>query len=905
MLTIVATLAISILVGVVGMVGIFIVSQLFHQAYTNNVTPLIPLSTASRNYENVRIDIRDIGLGLNDQNQQIAKTDSDLAVLQKNLDVYAQGISSDAERQQYALITQNLNTYKDFWNQIKSQLQSGGGFNKTTLSQSTPYANNLEAAITKGFNTNAAQAKADYDLSFLIFLLLIAAIVVVLVISFLLVRRSAKQIAEKISRPVVQLKTAAEKIANGNLDVDISINTNDETLDLAQSFQHIMDTLRTMQTDVQTLVEAAVVGQLEVRADATQHQGDFQKIIEGMNQMLDAIQKPLSVSLKFINGLSKGVHQNDLENNYQGAYAMLIDDLNGVRHTLATLLIEARKLGKAGKDGDLQVRGDVSALQGGFVEIVSNFNDAFDGLQESMDDVIERMGSIANGNDHLNLDNPYKGYPGRMLDTLVTMYNAILKMVQESTKIAQHAKEGDFSVRGDLDGLHGAQIDVVKGLNDTLDAFEKPTQEAMVVLSKMTVNDLQTPMSEDYQGKMKELAQSINLMRERLLKIEKIFVSVAQGDVSLLEYYKTIGKRSENDRMMPAVIHMMQSILDVINESDRLSTAAAQGDLAVRGDTTHFEGKYADIISGMNNTMEAVATPLDETCQVLSKVAEGNLAARMEGDYQGAYLEIKESLNKTTSAFKELLTQIVTSADEVAVGAEQVSEGSQALSQGATEQAASLEELSASIATVASQTNQNASNATHANELALTTHGHANKGNEKMSEMLDAMQKIDESSSNISKIIRTIDDIAFQTNILALNAAVEAARAGQYGKGFAVVAEEVRNLAAKSAQAAKNTTELIENSTARVQEGARITNETAETLKEIATSVKEVYELIGGIASASNEQATAIAEINQGLSQVSNVVQTNSATAEESAASSEELSGQADTLKQLVSRFQL
>ena len=228
-----------------------------------------------------------------------------------------------------------------------------------------------------------------------------------------------------------------------------------------------------------------------------------------------------------------------------------------------------------------------------------------------------------------------------------------------------------------------------------------------------------------------------------------------------------------------------------------------------------------------------------------------------------------------------------------------------ALSQGATEQASSIEELSASIEQVSSQTKTNAENANKANNLAEQAKNYAITGNTQMQGMLKAMDDINESSSNINKIIKVIDDIDFQTNILALNAAVEAARAGQYGKGFAVVAEEVRTLAGRSANAAKETTALIEDSIKKVVEGTRIAKETADALEKIVDQVKTVSDLVSDINSASNEQATAIAQIDQGIMQVSQVVQENSATSEQSAAASEELSGQAEVLRDLVGKFKL
>ena len=228
-----------------------------------------------------------------------------------------------------------------------------------------------------------------------------------------------------------------------------------------------------------------------------------------------------------------------------------------------------------------------------------------------------------------------------------------------------------------------------------------------------------------------------------------------------------------------------------------------------------------------------------------------------------------------------------------------------ALSQGATEQASSIEELTASIEQVSTQTKINAENASKANGMAEQAKNYAVTGNEQMKEMLKAMDEINESSNNINKIIKVIDDIAFQTNILALNAAVEAARAGQHGKGFAVVAEEVRTLAGRSANAAKETTALIEDSIKKSGEGTRIAKETAEALAKIFNEVNAVSGLVGDINNASNEQAAAIAQINQGIMQVSQVVQENSATSEESAAASEELSGQAEILYDLISQFKL
>lgn len=310
-----------------------------------------------------------------------------------------------------------------------------------------------------------------------------------------------------------------------------------------------------------------------------------------------------------------------------------------------------------------------------------------------------------------------------------------------------------------------------------------------------------------------------------------------------------------------------------------------------------------DEIGQMAKAFQAMADEIKAQVEIADKISNDDYTVDIRKRSEQDKLAI--ALAKIVATLNENFSEIKEAAMQISSGAEQVSTGAQTLSQGATEQAASIEELSASINNISTQIKETADNITTATQVMKESSEGVSQSNVEMNNMLSAMSEINNSSNEISKIIKVIDDIAFQTNILALNAAVEAARAGTAGKGFAVVADEVRNLALKSADAAKQTTVLIESSINTVQNGSKIAEKTAKSLTEVAEKSQMLGDTIDKIMKAAHEQALAVEEINLGVEQISAVVQTNSATAEESAAASEELSGQANMLDNLLSRFKL
>lgn len=363
-----------------------------------------------------------------------------------------------------------------------------------------------------------------------------------------------------------------------------------------------------------------------------------------------------------------------------------------------------------------------------------------------------------------------------------------------------------------------------------------------------------------------------------------------------------------------AVVSLVMTILivikltkDIVRPLAEIKTAAEDWTKGIMKSSVTYQSKdeFGEVADSMRFVSKTLSEYIDDVTSLLMKMAQGDLTVSADLEYLGDWASIRTSVNQILDSLNDTLGQINRSSEQVSSGSEQVSSGAQALSQGATEQASAVEELAATINEISHQVMETADNAHDVDRIVTATGEKLNACNDKMTQMVAAMSKINDSSAQISKIIKNIEDIAFQTNILALNAAVEAARAGAAGKGFAVVADEVRNLAAKSAEAAKNTTTLISGSLSAVEEGTQLVDSTQQSLLEVVDGAAKVTDAVQKITNAADEQSDAIQQVTQGIDQISAVVQTNSATAEESAAASEELSSQAQMLKSLVAQFQI
>lgn len=396
------------------------------------------------------------------------------------------------------------------------------------------------------------------------------------------------------------------------------------------------------------------------------------------------------------------------------------------------------------------------------------------------------------------------------------------------------------------------------------------------------------------------LATAFRAMVEYVGGIAHAADRLAAGDLSA-----KVTPRSEHDVLSRNMNRASEALQDVVGEAQTLIASASRGELSKRSDASRFQGAYAELIGGTNSMLDAVVKPITEAQDVLQRVANRDLTARVEGTYHGDHAAIKDSLNTALENIAEVFASLTTAIDQVNSAAREIGDGSQELASGAADQAGSIDQVSNRIKVVDERTKASAADANEARAAMERANTDTEQGVERMKALADAVAEIKKSADSTAKIVKTIDEIAFQTNLLALNAAVEAARAGDAGKGFAVVADEVRSLAIRASEASRNTAVLIEESVQKAEAGVTLNEGVRRRLEEIRSGVQRAATMMTNIAEGAREQERELAEVSGAMAQISQLTQRTAANAEESASAAAELSAQAGEMHQLAAQFKV
>jgi len=573
-----------------------------------------------------------------------------------------------------------------------------------------------------------------------------------------------------------------------------------------------------------------------------------------------SITGPMRKVMDVAEKISRGDVDVDVSTSATDEVGRLMQTMAKMVAVLKNLIADMKHMSSEHDRGEIDAAMVPEKYDGAFKEMATGVNTMVFGHIAVKKKAMACVKSFGEG----DFDAPLETFPGKKVfinNTVEQVRTNLKALIADASMLSKAAVEGRLSTRADASKHQGDFRKIVAGVNDTLDAVIGPLNVAAKYVDDISKGNIPAKITDNYNGDFNNLKNNLNTC--------------------------------------------VEAVNALVADAGLLVKAAVEGRLQTRADASKHNGDFRKIVQGVNDTLDAVIGPVNEAAQVLEKVAARDLTARMLGNYAGDLAKIKNSLNLAVENLEQAMGQVGEATQQVASASGQISSGSQSLAQGANEQASSLEEVSASLEEMSSMTRQNADNALAAKNLAGEADSNAKVGTEAMARMSRSINKIKESSDQTAKIVKTIDEIAMQTNLLALNAAVEAARAGEAGRGFAVVAEEVRNLAQRSAQAAKNTADMIGESVKNAEEGVKISDEVSVSFEKIAQSSKKVNDLIAEIAAASKEQSTGIKEVNDAVGQMDKVTQQNAANAEESASASEELSSQAQELQAMVAQFKI
>ena len=777
---------------------------------------------------------------------------------------------------------------------------------------------------------------------------------------------------ETLDAVIGPLNVAAEyvdRISKGDIPPKITDSYNGDFNEVKNNLNNAIDNINALVADANMLSKAAIDGKLATRADASKHQGDFQKVVAGVNETLDAVIGPLNVAAEYVDRISKGDIPPKITDSYNGDFNEIKNNLNQCINGLQGLVESNEVLHHlAQNDYTRTVEGTYLGIFADIARDTNEVHDRLTNLQRIMDNITK--GDLSDYEQLVKIGKRCEN--DHLMPALISMEKSIKSLIDDTAMLSNAAIDGKLATRADASKHQGDFQKVVAGVNETLDAVIGPLNVAAEYVDRISKGDIPPKITDSYNGDFNEIknnlnqcinglqglvesnevlhhlaqndytrtvegtylgifadiARDTNEVHDRLTNLQRIMDNITKGDLSDYEQLVKIGKRCENDHLMPALISMEKSIKSLIDDTAMLSNAAIDGKLATRADASKHHGDFQKVVAGVNETLDAIIGPLNVASEYVDRISKGNMPPIITDNYNGDFNAIKNNLNVLIEAInnitenanevangnlmvvlkkrseedalmealqnmvtklKDIVREVQSAADNVASGSQELSASAQQMSQGATEQAASAEEVSSSMEEMTSSIKQNADNSTQTEKIAMKSAADAKTGGKAVSETVAAMKEI-------ATKINIIEEIARQTNLLALNAAIEAARAGEHGKGFAVVAAEVRKLAERSQKAAG---EIGSLSTSSVE----IAEKAGDLLEKMLPDIQKTAELVQEISASSKEQDTGAEQISKAIQQLDSVIQQNASASEEMASTSEELSSQAEQLKDTISFF--
>ena len=672
---------------------------------------------------------------------------------------------------------------------------------------------------------------------------------------------------DSVIKPLNMSAEYMDRISKGDIPPRITDAYNGDFNEIKNNLNVCIDALSRLVADGAGLTQSMLEGKLAVRADATKHQGDFKKIIEGFNLTLDNIIRPLNVSAEYVDRISKGDIPPKITDTYNGDFNEIKNNLNNCIDNINALVNETAGLIKASAEGKLATRADAAKHQGDYRKIVAGVNEMLDAILLPIGEGNRVLAQISAGKIDELIAQTYKGDHEKMKEAVNHVALVLQTLQKELARLTQASHDGQLSERGKPDQFQGAYAGIVQGVNEMLDAILLPIGEGNRVLRLIRGGNLREKVEIACKGDHEKMKLAINGVHDWLTALVAYVTKIANGDMTA-----TVDKASSDDQIHEWLMLLNNNISGLADDVNTLAQSSASGRLGVRADASKHRGEYRKIVEGFNKTLDIVVDPL--------KVAASQASA----------------LASSAEELTAVSNQMASNAEETATQANVVSAASEQVSKNVNVVATGSDQMQASIREIAKSANESAKVAKAAVGVAETTNS--------------TIAKLGESSVEIGKVIKVITSIAQQTNLLALNATIEAARAGEAGKGFAVVANEVKELAKETAKATEEIGQKIEaiqadtkGAVQAIGEISSIINQINDISNNIASAVEEQTVTTNEIARNVGEAAKGTGEIAKNIGGVAVAAQNTTHGAADMQKAAQALSGMAAQLQGLVSKF--